>query len=876
MLKNNSKVKIVWKGYYHEMSKAKENDIKESFAKKYNLQKNQIEIERVYLKTKTEGDERVSTAILDSVLDPKKLKKAYKSYLKEYFPQVNVEEFLKLDKEISEKIEDIKDFNSIKDRKYKFLWIKANNIFSYENFYRDYTDKNGIIAIYSSPGNQGGKTALSRMPSFLLFGNKIKYGRKTSITFPDVFNKYTTSNIASIEGEIKIQNDVYYLKRTLKKGKTGNISHSFSIYKYDDEGDYIEFLGRNAIDLSIKDAQKTRKKFEDVIGSYEDYIFSSYYESQNIEKWLETTETERYRLFCEYLGLGILEQKNKIASKELTTFLKSSLMTKYSLEELNNEIDSAKVQIFNIDNEIDLFSNENIKFQKELSKLNDRIISISSTRKNIDGRISNIEINKLFQSHIETEKLIFDISEGILKLKDSISNTEAIYKDNSNKIKIEESIVAIRKQINNVDQEIPKELISELSKKRNDSYNIIEPSDLTSNKENIEGRLNDTKVKYNVLNSNINTLKEELENVPISYICPKCGNIESGEKKKEETLKKIEQAEISLNEVIQEGKSLRKKLELIQKRIEDYKKNEKNKVAKEIQEIESKISAFRREYLSKNNEEINKLNSELKKFTEYSNLLRDLEKEEQNLVINTKIFDEQKELIELYNSSKDIIDFNNNIDFEIKQIQNDINDINSKIQINNNNINNGEKTKGSLEYQIKINTQNINEIKSDYKYEKLLKTYIAVHSDEGLSKHIILSILPQINSDLAEVLNGITDFDLSIDFDNKGIRFIFERDGQKFQLYQGSGFEKTISCLALHYVNIKMTTLPISNNLILDEIFGGFSKENMESIKRILRRLGEIFDTIDVITHTLKGEVINTSDHTIEIRKEDNISKILD
>ena len=49
-LKPNTKVKIEWRGYYHEITKTKENDIKETFSKKYNIPKNLIEIEKVYLK----------------------------------------------------------------------------------------------------------------------------------------------------------------------------------------------------------------------------------------------------------------------------------------------------------------------------------------------------------------------------------------------------------------------------------------------------------------------------------------------------------------------------------------------------------------------------------------------------------------------------------------------------------------------------------------------------------------------------------------------------------------------------------------------------------------------------------------------------------
>jgi len=406
ILKPNTKVKIEWRGYYHEITKTKENDIKETFSKKYNIPKNLIEIEKVYLK-KSENEERVSTAILDSLLNKDKLQKAYKDFFTEKYPNESFDNFLKIDEEVSSQLEGLDKNHEFTERKYKFLWIKAKNIFSFSDFFRDYTNDTGVTTIYSYPGNQGGKTSLSRMPSFLLFGNKIKYGRKTSITFPDVFNHYTEDNEAYIQGEIQIQNDVFFLRRNLTKSKKGAISHSFHIYKYDEEGEYVDFLGRKAINLSIQQGQVTRKKFEDVIGSYEDYIFSSYYESQNVEKWLETTETERYRLFCEYLGLGILEQKYQLVSKILLNHSKTSLTSKFSLEQLKNQITSDESEILNIENEISFSQKKISKNQKNVTNFQNKIIKLTSKLSPLNSKIVSLTKEDI-ESDIEDKKIAFE------------------------------------------------------------------------------------------------------------------------------------------------------------------------------------------------------------------------------------------------------------------------------------------------------------------------------------------------------------------------------------------------------------------------------------------------------------------------------------
>ena len=88
-----------------------------------------------------------------------------------------------------------------------------------------------------------------------------------------------------------------------------------------------------------------------------------------------------------------------------------------------------------------------------------------------------------------------------------------------------------------------------------------------------------------------------------------------------------------------------------------------------------------------------------------------------------------------------------------------------------------------------------------------------------------------------------------------------------------SGLEKTISCLALHYVNMRISTLPTPNILILDEIFAGVSNENMENIYPVIEKLLEVFSNIDLITH--RKEVAEWAENIITIKKnKDNISSI--
>jgi DNA repair exonuclease SbcCD ATPase subunit len=874
-IKENSKTVIVWEDYYHNITKSKENDIKESYSKKYNIPKSLIEVEKVYLK-KNETTERISNAILDSLLNPEKLKESYINYFENNFPEADKTEFLKIDEEITSKLQSIEDAHDLRDRKYEFLWIKAKNIFSYNSFYRNFSDKKGINSIYSNPENQGGKTALSRMPAFLLFGNKIKYGRKTNITFADIFNIYTEENEAFIEGEIKIQSDTYYLSRTLKKSKSGTISHSFKIYKYDDTADFIESIGKNAIDLSIKDAQVTRKKFENIIGTYEDYVFSSYYESQNIEKWLETSETERYRLFCEYLGLGILEEKYQIASKILNVHQKTSLISTYNLETLYEEIKDSEEELESIVSSINEIKEGILKdLENQISLKNKELESLFSKKKSIDSKVENVNEFSL-KNEIDTiSNQLKNLNEEYLRILSEIESIDDYYKDFKNEKNYTDKIDDLVRKMSSIDSEIPLELKSSLNELKTSLMEVKESDESLEKLNTLLENYQNLQIKYKTEKGFIEALKEEYNNIGDGYVCSKCGNVENPEEKQNAINSKIEAKKLLLKEIEASGISAKKEYESFKNEIQENISKEKRAITEKIRLVENQINDLRNELIQKIQKEITELRKLKENFTNYNNLVNRKEITLKDIEVKNETKVSKDNLLKLYHESRDIINFNKEVDSEIVSKKSEITFLQREIYSENQKIQELTSKEGGIKYKIESHKNIISQMKADYEYEKNLKVYLQVHGDEGLSKHIILSVLPQINTDLAEVLAGITDFDLQIDFNEKGIRFMFERDGKRFNLYQGSGFEKAISCLALHYVNIRMTTLPISNNLVLDEIFGGVSKKNIESIDKILRKLNEVFDTVDIITHTLTDEFKKIVDNAFLIQKENNNSKII-
>jgi DNA repair exonuclease SbcCD ATPase subunit len=92
-------------------------------------------------------------------------------------------------------------------------------------------------------------------------------------------------------------------------------------------------------------------------------------------------------------------------------------------------------------------------------------------------------------------------------------------------------------------------------------------------------------------------------------------------------------------------------------------------------------------------------------------------------------------------------------------------------------------------------------------------------------------------------------------------------------LESGSGFEKTISSIALRSVLSKVCSLPKPNVIVFDEVFGKISNENLESTFEIFRKIKSYFENILIITHN--PLISQWADGRVQITKKDNISRLL-
>jgi DNA repair exonuclease SbcCD ATPase subunit len=197
-----------------------------------------------------------------------------------------------------------------------------------------------------------------------------------------------------------------------------------------------------------------------------------------------------------------------------------------------------------------------------------------------------------------------------------------------------------------------------------------------------------------------------------------------------------------------------------------------------------------------------------------------------------------------------------------------------KTQINNE-INNTNYQIKTLEEKINNNLKTIIKISEEQEKEKIYKIYLEAYGKNGISKIIMKTMMPLINSELQRLMEDSCYFKLEIRINDKNeVEFMMIDNGTGIEklMTSGSGYERTIASLALRSVLSKICSLPKPNVIVFDEVFGKISNDNLEMVSEFFVKIKEYFEKIFLITH---NPMVNQwADTIVKIKKEENISKV--
>lgn len=344
----------------------------------------------------------------------------------------------------------------------------------------------------------------------------------------------------------------------------------------------------------------------------------------------------------------------------------------------------------------------------------------------------------------------------------------------------------------------------------------------------------------------------KLQGIDVAY------KYEKGEKEK--LIKQFEEGTVcptcnrALDEVdhTDEIENIKKEIEEINKGIETNKTNSDS-----LKEQSDNIESLRTEFDTYERNKLRKARYEL-------------EVEQKQLDIDSKQLK-----LDRYEDNKKKLEDNQKIDAEVIALRSKIETANADIRVTNTTIERHKSNITSMKEKITVNLDLITKIRGEEELGNTFKTYLTIYGKNGISKLIMKNMIPLLNQELYRLLVDSCHFILELNVNDKNeVEFLMIDSETRVvkPLNAGSGYEKTISSLALRSVLTKISSLPKPNIVVMDEVFGKVADENLEMVGEFFKKIKDYFEHIIVISHN--PLIRNWSDNIIMIKKEENISSI--
>ena len=650
--------------------------------------------------------------------------------------------------------------------------------------------------------------------NFLSFGenNVIDYTTLDGITViestPKNFGGKSTSSVDLLM--------FLFFNSTTKTKTAGEIFNKFS------EQDELSVRGEITIDGDdyVIERKLTRKKTK--VGEY------------NVTNKLEFYKTKPDGTVENLSGEQRRETEAFIASAIGTEedFLTTIMTTGNNLEQLIESKPTARGQILT-----KFLGLENLRVKEERAKE----IYNEWNRKLVSNtyNITQLEIdNTTYEDSIlNSENEIERLTEELKRLGGHLKTLE------------EKRDTLLSSRNNDIDQELIRTNPTQLQNEINDLVTIkngairnaelvevIEPKEFYSEDEHeklnqtINNHLMEGKVDFDAIGRNEGLIKKFEE----GSVCPTCNR----------ALEDVDHTD---------------EINKIKDLIESLKKNQEER-SKKLEELNEQVLSFKNLKVEYDTYEKNKLRK-----ARY-----ELEVEQKQLDIDSKQLK-----LDRYENNKKKLEENQKIDIEIVTLRTQVETANADIRVSNGTIEKHRSNITVMNDKISINKDLITKIKGEEELGGVFKTYLTIYGKNGISKLIMKNMIPLLNQELYRLLVDSAPFILELNVNDKNeVEFLMIDTETRVvkPLNAGSGYEKSISSLALRSVLTKISSLPKPNIVVMDEVFGKIADENLEMVGEFFKKIKDYFEHIIVISHN--PLIRNWSDNIIMIKKEENISSI--
>jgi len=769
------KIRVIWDDRPENYSKANKIRIRNHFANKYNISKDDVNViyRPVTFNSKGEAIE-ITGSNIENIMDINYQRALMKELILRDGKQVDFNRIIALDDKVNNELNI--DLTISQHKRWSVKWIMVDNFLSFgENNFLSFSKLKGLTVVNSIPGNQGGKTTITiDAIKFLLHGTTTKTDKNE-----DVFNIFTDKNLLVVRGMIEVDNEEIIIERKLRR--SANKSGGWTVTN---KINYFKILpdGEEEV-LNDEDAKKTTIKIKETIGSEKDFEMLVLATEANLDDLIGLTTTESGKTLTRMIGLEVIEMKEAIVRTMFNDFSKKKKSNEYDVVSLTNDIVQHEDNILKGENLEELLRTRLSETKNEIGVLNLENDKLLNSKSKIDVEISTLNPSKL------EEEISVLITKGI-DLKKQMDELA---------LKIAEIGLI------NFDEDLHHSLTKSYSKSLGEK--IVKESEIKRLELVVQGLVDggvcqscNRKLDDVDNTEHINKHNLEISNVNIELV-----NVE--------TL--INNTEIELN-----------KLNLIKQNVDSKNRLELNK-----DRIEVEVNGLRNNVVGKKND--------LKKY---------------NLNLEGIEFNKRVE-IAVSKVKTDLVVLEHTKDETITRIERVVSD-----------------TKNQRD-EIVVKTKLIDVIKKEEEVDRIYKIYIELVGKKGISKLVLRSILPIINSELCRLLEDVCDFEVEIFIDDKNdVKFLLNKDNTSKLLKSGSGMEKTAASLALRAVLGKLSTLPMPNFITFDEVLGKIAPQNIDKLKGLFDKIKDMYDIVFLVTHN--DLVKDWSDKIVTVVKENNVSKI--
>ena len=332
---------------------------------------------------------KLNKNIVGNVKDETFQNQLIRDYLERQFllEDSDLDKISEINKEINHRIDDSELAENI-------LWLpktlEFSNMFSYgEGNKVRFENAQGVIGIFAP--NASGKSSLFDALSFCIFDKTSRSSSSKNILNNQKDNFYCKFNF-------EIDGVDYFIERSARWTRKGtNLSVNVNFWK-EDAGVTTSLNGEQRRD--------TNKNIERYLGKFEDFVLTSLSLQGNNALFIDKSQSERKEILSQFIGVDIFDKLYTIAADENRD--NATLIKKFKSDDFTSKLAEIKTQLTGATNEYKLvdielggIKTEEESLNKDLIRLNSKIVKLNSDNVGIE----ELEKRKKILSYKETEIL---------------------------------------------------------------------------------------------------------------------------------------------------------------------------------------------------------------------------------------------------------------------------------------------------------------------------------------------------------------------------------------------------------------------------------------------------------------------------------------